>query len=70
MTLFIDHLLQGWPSSTHRGDGIHYNGRYLQTKVTQKVRLNDKVVGLTKVDKTQTMIALLCAVLMVTSYIL
>jgi hypothetical protein len=33
-----------------------------------KVQFHDKVAGLTKLDKTQRMIGLLCAILKVMSY--
>ena len=37
--------------------------------VTPNVRLNAEAVGLTKADKTQSIFALLCAVLILMSYI-
>jgi len=41
---------------------------FTNNKLHQKLQLNDKVVGHTKLRKTQRMIGLLCAALKLTSY--
>lgn len=49
-----------------RGGLNSVEGRYFPTYA--KSMLNDKVVGRTKLDKTQRMVSLLCAVLEMMSY--
>ena len=53
-----------------KGGGTEFTRTSLFTnnKLHQKLQLNDKVVGYTKLGKTQRMIGLLCAALKVTSY--
>jgi hypothetical protein len=41
---------------------------FTDSKLRSKVRMNDKVVGLTELGKTQRNVGLLCAVLPVISY--
>lgn len=53
-----------------KGGGVSIQNKavFYKQEVTLKVRLNDKVVGLMKLDKTQRSIVLLYAVLKVISY--
>ena len=50
------------------GDWVQYKAVVYEREVMLKVRLNDKVVGLIKLDKTQINIVLLYTVLKVMTY--
>ena len=64
----MHHILKSGWGGGGRGIRLTLRPLFTNTKLTQKVRLNDKIVGLTKHDRTQRNIGLLFTALKVMSY--